>query len=68
MHHHDRHVLIAIRRDLILHVHLVDRDVASAQRAPRPPDPAPPAEWVLTTFFSPPTKKLLLPRQARAAS
>ena len=32
MHHHDRHVLIAFHRDLILHVHLVDGDLAAGRR------------------------------------
>jgi hypothetical protein len=29
--HHHRHVLIAFHRDLVLHVHLVDRHVAAIQ-------------------------------------
>ena len=33
VHHHDRYVTVAIGRNLILHVHLVDGDLATSRRA-----------------------------------
>ena len=53
VHHHHRQMAIAVRRNLVLHVHLVDGDVAAAE-----PAASATAGGAGSAFFSPPTKKL----------
>lgn len=51
MDHHDSNVLCALHGDLVLHVHLIDRDVAALCGVG-------PMPGSVTDLLSPPTKKL----------